>query len=192
MIVHSFLLGTKMHHLDMILFCSNMNRSYLFMVLLHCHIWRVTDSLSFVYILPSESPNGILFIKRYFQIKITNNLQCVQYNTRIMEHSGLYMSYASQIHTGSHWRTRGDIADSQECSEIFQCYVMRHAMLLVLVMMSLYGLLKCKCSKPQGSTENDAKSNFLRNIYSEQVLITYSQGAQEIHLNCISLKCRQD
>ena len=27
-------------------------------------------------------------------------------------------------------------------------------------MTSLYGLLKCECSKPQGSTENDAKSNF--------------------------------
>ena len=32
----------------------------------------------------------------------------------------------------------------------------------------------------QGSTENDAKSNFLRNIYSEQVLTLYSQGAQEM------------
>ena len=27
-------------------------------------------------ILNSEWPNGILFIKQYFQIKITNNLQC--------------------------------------------------------------------------------------------------------------------
>ena len=45
-------------------------------VLLHCHVvWHVTDSLCF-YILPSESPNGILFIKQYFQIKI-NNLQRV-------------------------------------------------------------------------------------------------------------------
>ena len=35
------------------------------------------DSLSFVYILPSKSQNGILFIKWYFQIKITNNLQHV-------------------------------------------------------------------------------------------------------------------
>ena len=33
---------------------------------------------------------------------------------------------------------------------------------------------------PKGSTENDAKSNFLRNIYSEWVLTPYSQGAQEI------------
>ena len=33
--------------------------------------------------------NGILFIEQYFQIKITNNLQRVQYNTRGMEHSGL-------------------------------------------------------------------------------------------------------
>ena len=41
-IVHNFLLWTKMHHLDMILFCSNMNRSYLFMVLLHSHVWRIT------------------------------------------------------------------------------------------------------------------------------------------------------
>ena len=32
---------------------------------------------TFVYILPSTSPNGILFIKQYFQIKRTNNLQCV-------------------------------------------------------------------------------------------------------------------
>ena len=31
----------------------------------------------------------------------------------------------------------------------------------VLVMMSLEGLLKRECSKGQGSTENDAKSNFL-------------------------------
>ena len=38
---------------------------------LHCALF------TFVYILPSESPNGILFIKQYFQIKITNNLQCV-------------------------------------------------------------------------------------------------------------------
>ena len=42
-IVHNFLICTKMLHLDMILFCSNMNCSYSFMVLLHCH---VTDSLS--------------------------------------------------------------------------------------------------------------------------------------------------
>ena len=47
-------------------------------------------------------------------------------------------------------------------------------------MMSLYGLLKRECSKAQGSTENDAKSNFLQNIYNEQVLAPYSQGAQEI------------
>ena len=40
-------LCTKMHHLDMILFHSNMNHSYSFMVLLHCH---VTDSLCFVYL----------------------------------------------------------------------------------------------------------------------------------------------
>ena len=32
---------------------------------------------TFVYILPSESPNGSLFIKQYFQIKRTNNLQRV-------------------------------------------------------------------------------------------------------------------
>ena len=51
---------------------------------------------------------------------------------------------------------------------------------IVLVMTSLYGLLKRWCSKPQGSTENDAKSNFFRNIYSEWVLTPYSQGAQEI------------
>ena len=37
-----------------------------------------------------------------------------------------------------------------------------------------------ECSKPQGSTENDAKSNFLQNIYSEYVLTPYSQGAEEI------------
>ena len=33
---------------------------------------------------------------------------------------------------------------------------------------------------PKGSTENDAKSNFLQNNYSEWVLTSYSQGAQEI------------
>ena len=33
---------------------------------------------------------------------------------------------------------------------------------------------------PQGSTKNDAKSNFLQNIYSELVLTPYSQGAHEI------------
>ena len=76
-IVHNFLLCTKMHHLDMILFRSNMNHSHSFMVLLCCHVWHITDSLSFVYILSSKSPKGILFIKRYFQIKITNNLQRV-------------------------------------------------------------------------------------------------------------------
>ena len=34
-------------------------------------------SLCFDYILPSKSPNGILFIKQYFQIEITNNLERV-------------------------------------------------------------------------------------------------------------------
>ena len=43
-IVHNFLLCIKMHHLDMILFCSNMNCSYSFMVLLRFHVWRVSDS----------------------------------------------------------------------------------------------------------------------------------------------------
>ena len=78
-IVRNFLLCTKMHHLNMTLFRSNMNSSYLLMVLLHCHIWHVTDSLCFVYILPTKSPNGmaIIVIKPYFQIKITNNLQRV-------------------------------------------------------------------------------------------------------------------
>ena len=42
------------------------------------------------------------------------------------------------------------------------------------------GLLKRECSKPQGSTENDAKSNFLQNIYSEKVLPPYTQGVPEI------------
>ena len=32
----------------------------------------------------------------------------------------------------------------------------------------------------EGSTENDAKLNFLRNIYCEWVLTPYPQGAQEI------------
>ena len=32
-------------------------------------------SFTFVYILPSALPNGILKIKQYFQIKRTNNLQ---------------------------------------------------------------------------------------------------------------------
>ena len=58
-----------MHHLDMILFRSNMNS--LFMVLpRHCALFTYN-------LLPSESPNGILFIKQYFQIKMTNNLQHV-------------------------------------------------------------------------------------------------------------------
>ena len=35
--------------------------------LTHCALF------TFVYTLPSEFPNGILFIKQYFQIKITNN-----------------------------------------------------------------------------------------------------------------------
>ena len=41
----SFLLCTKMHNLDMtvmILFHSNMNHLYSFMVLLHCHVWHIT------------------------------------------------------------------------------------------------------------------------------------------------------
>ena len=37
---------------------------------------------------------------------------------------------------------------------------------IVLVMKSLFGLLKRECPKPQGSTENDANSIFLQNIYS--------------------------
>ena len=37
----------------------------------HCALF------TFVYILPSELPNVILFIKQYFQIKGTNNLQRV-------------------------------------------------------------------------------------------------------------------
>ena len=62
-------------------------------------LFPIWASLCFVYlclhyyILPSASPilspNGILFIKQYFQIKSTNNLQHVLYNTRGMEHSGL-------------------------------------------------------------------------------------------------------
>ena len=70
----NFLVCTKMHHLDMILFRFNMNRS--FMVLLRCHVWCVTMLPLFTYHC-SESQNGILFIKQYFQIKITNNLQRV-------------------------------------------------------------------------------------------------------------------
>ena len=42
------------------------------------------------------------------------------------------------------------------------------------------GLLKHACSTSHGSTENDAKSNFLQIIYSELVLTPYSQGTQEI------------
>ena len=70
----------KMHHLDMIFFRSNMNRLYLFMVLLHCQSGSSLTHCAFftlVYILPSKSPNGILFNKQYFQIKIANKLQCV-------------------------------------------------------------------------------------------------------------------
>ena len=54
--------------------------------------------------------------------------------------------------------------------------------------------MKFACSTPQGSTENDAKSNFLRNIYSEQVLTPYSRGActKKWTLNCIRLKHRTD
>ena len=84
-IVYNFLLPTKMDHLHMILFCSNMNR--LFMVLpknkSSLVLLRLVRhaSLCFVYIqhitLPSESLNGILFMKHHFKIKITNNLQHV-------------------------------------------------------------------------------------------------------------------
>ena len=35
---------------------------------------RRCASFTFVYILPSKSPNCILFIKQYFQIKIINDL----------------------------------------------------------------------------------------------------------------------
>ena len=42
----------------------------------------------------------LLFIKQYYQIKMTNNLQRVYYNTRGMEHSGLLMSSRySDVHT---------------------------------------------------------------------------------------------
>ena len=71
MIVH-ILLCAKMHPLDMILFHSNMNCSFMVLLRLACHCALFTYN-----ILPSESTNGILFIKQYFQIKITNNLQCV-------------------------------------------------------------------------------------------------------------------
>ena len=50
--------------------------------------------------------------------------------------------------------------------------------------MSLYGLLKSECSKPQGSTENDAKLNFLRNSMNR-----YEPHIHRVHkkfdLNCI-------
>ena len=71
MIVPNFLLHSKMHHLDMILFCSNMNRSFTALLHLvhHCALFTCNK-------LPSKSPIGILFLKQYFQIKI-NNLQCV-------------------------------------------------------------------------------------------------------------------
>ena len=41
-------------------------------------------------------------------------------------------------------------------------------------MCNFQGLLKHKRSMPQGSTENDAKTNFLENIESEYVLTSYS------------------
>ena len=68
-IIRNFLLCTKMHHLDMILFCSNMNRSFMSLPHLahHCALFTCN-------ILLSELPNSIFFIKQYFQIKI-NNLQ---------------------------------------------------------------------------------------------------------------------
>ena len=40
---------------------------------------------------------------------------------------------------------------------------------IVLVMMSLYGLLKCEYSKHQGSTENDAKARFGKSIHISMI-----------------------
>ena len=125
-IVHNFLLCTKIHHLDMILFCSNrIVRICSWCCCVATSGVSLTHSaqFTFVYILPSKLPNGILFIKWYFQIKITQFATCiVQYKNH-----GTFMPL-NVLHV--HWHTSGDIADAQECSGIFQCYVMRHAMLL--------------------------------------------------------------
>ena len=44
---------------------------------------------------------------------------------------------------------------------------------------------------PQDSTEDEAKSNFLGNIYSEYILTPYSQGAQEINFKLHSFETPQ-
>ena len=51
------------------------------------------QSLRFVFIQHITQQIVVLLVKQYFQIKITNNLQCVYYNTSGMEHSGLETSY---------------------------------------------------------------------------------------------------
>ena len=43
----------------------------------------------------------------------------------------------------------------------------KHVTLLLFWLWGHQGLLKRELYKPQGSTENDAKWNFLQNIYSE-------------------------
>ena len=63
----------------------------------------------------------ILFIKQYFQIKITNNLQRVQYNTIGMEHSALQMSY---MYIGVH------VMISLMPRNVLEYCVMRHAIQL--------------------------------------------------------------
>ena len=70
----------NIHTVMLSLLCSNMNRS--FMALWLCHITVLCKPLFTYIILPSRLANGILFIKQYFQIKIINNLQHVQNNTR--------------------------------------------------------------------------------------------------------------
>ena len=70
---------------------------------LACHC----ASFTFVYILPSESLNGILFIKQYFQIKRTNNLQ------RVCIIPEAWNIQACKYFTVL-WHTRGDTADVEE------------------------------------------------------------------------------
>ena len=55
---------TTQQHGNVLLRCQTWH-----MVLQRCYVWHVTDSLCFVYILPIESPNGILFIKSIFKLK---------------------------------------------------------------------------------------------------------------------------
>ena len=91
-----------MHHLNMILFRSNMNRLFVVFPHLACHCALFTYN-----ILPSESPNGILFMKQYFQIKITTI--CNVYSI-IAEAWKFRPVNVLQVQ----WHSRGDATDEEE------------------------------------------------------------------------------